>query len=349
MSRVRREGLAVAAALALALLAPREASGAFIVIGPSRDNTLIEDPNGAFSDGAGPSFFVGRVDVISAGTIRRGVIAFDIAGRIPAGSNIINVSLTLNMSKSTTGPQPVSLHRLLSNWGEGTSFTSGGGGAPSTPNDATWVHTFYNTAFWAKPGGDFASTPSTTVQVSLIGQYTLLSTPGMVADVQAWLDNPPRNFGWIVLGNETVIATAQRFDSRENLTPSVRPMLTVEYTAAAPPAGRVPEGSAAGPPLTVEPAGIGDLRLSWGGSCLSTDADYEIYAGAIGDFAGYSPVACSTGGATATTITPAPGSRFYLVVPRNAVREGSYGVDSQGRERAPGISACLPQSIGACP
>ena len=49
----------------------------------------------------------------------------------------------------------------------------------------------------------------------------------MVADVQEWLDSPASNFGWLVLGDETAIATAKRFDTRESASP---PMLTIQYT-----------------------------------------------------------------------------------------------------------------------
>ena len=54
----------------------------------------------------------------------------------------------------------------------------------------------------------------------------------MVADVQSWLDNPASNFGWLVLGDETAIATAKRFDTRESASP---PVLTIEYTPASRP------------------------------------------------------------------------------------------------------------------
>lgn len=50
----------------------------------------------------------------------------------------------------------------------------------------------------------------------------------MIADVQAWLDNPASNFGWLVLGDETGIATAKRFDTRESASP---PVLTIAYIA----------------------------------------------------------------------------------------------------------------------
>jgi hypothetical protein len=138
--------------------------------------------------------------------------------------------------------------------------------------------------------------------------------------------------------------------SRENLIASARPSLTVEFSAGQAGAGSVPDGGRVpGTPLTVEHAAGGDIRLSWGGSCVANDSDFEIYAGDMGDFTVYAPKVCSTAGATTLAFTPAAGSEFYLVVPRNAAREGSYGTDSSAEERLPGISACLPQAIAACP
>ena len=88
--------------------------------------------------------------------------------------------------------------------------------------------------------------------------------------------------------------------------------------------------------------------LSWGPSCQSSDNDYEIYAGVVGDFGSRVPVICSTDGDTTTTITPTPGNSYYLVVPRGPTREGSYGTDSDGNERAPAIGPCSAQVIGSC-
>ena len=113
--------------------------------------------------------------------------------------------------------------------------------------------------------------------------------------------------------------------------------------SAAPPAGEVPNGT-----LTVAREGDGDLALSWSASCAATDTDYAIYEGQIGDFTSHSNVLCSTGGGTTQTLTPGPGNTYYLVVPRNAAVEGSYGVDSEGVERLPGASSCLPYMIGGC-
>ena len=211
---------------ALGFVGRTSVSAAIINITPSKDNTLYEyDPDeGDHSNGAGFHFFSGENGM---GELRRGVLAFDVAGTIPAGSTITAVSLTMNMSMTPTGAQTVELHTLLADWGEGTSQApmGEGDGAPATPNDATWRHRFFDSVFWTTQGGDFSATISASQSVGGIGQYTWTSAQ-MVADVQSWLDNPASNFGWLVLGDETAIATAKRFDTRESASP---PMLTIEF------------------------------------------------------------------------------------------------------------------------
>ena len=54
----------------------------------------------------------------------------------------------------------------------------------------------------------------------------------MVADVQAWLDNPTENFGWIVIGNESTHTTAKRFDTWENSNAVNHPKIEVTYDAS---------------------------------------------------------------------------------------------------------------------
>jgi hypothetical protein len=114
-------------------------------------------------------------------------------------------------------------------------------------------------------------------------------------------------------------------------------------------AGQVPDGNdLPGSQLMVGRGSGGELNLSWGISCQAGDVDFAIYEGTLGDFASHLPKTCSTSGATSASITPASGSRYYLVVPLSTNREGSYGTAGAGVERAPGSPACLPQSIGAC-
>jgi hypothetical protein len=199
-------------------------------IQPQKDNTLYESPAGSLSNGSGPGMFCGRS---GTGLTRRALVRFDVAGAIPPGSTVNSATLSLNVSMSLIGEVPVSLHRVLADWGEGASVSmvSGGGqGAPAEPGDATWVHTYYNTQVWATVGGDFTPTPSATHPVAGTGPYTWGSTAGMVADVQAWLDAPAANYGWLIGGDESAPATARRFDTREHLVAAQRPVLTVDFT-----------------------------------------------------------------------------------------------------------------------
>ena len=114
------------------------------------------------------------------------------------------------------------------------------------------------------------------------------------------------------------------------------------------PAGGVPDGDTiAGEPLTVERKPLGRVELDWSASCTPTDTDYEVYEGVLGDFTSHVAVACSTEGAT--TLTFAAGdAAYFLVVPRNASREGSYGSDSAGNERPKAAAPCLAQEVTAC-
>jgi hypothetical protein len=212
------------------------ASAATISIMPSKDNTLYEfDPaEGDHSNGAGFHFFAGET---AMSELRRGVLAFNIAGSIPPGSTITAVSLSLNMSRTLLDTaRIVELHKLLADWGEGTSHAPGeeGDGAPATTNDATWRHRFFDTIFWATQGGDFSATVSASQSVGPVGQYTW-SSAQMVADVQSWLDNPASNFGWLVLGDESGSGTSKRFDTRESASP---PVLTIQYRATPTPRAR---------------------------------------------------------------------------------------------------------------
>jgi spore coat protein A len=208
---------------------------AVVDIPASKDNTLY-DNNSPLSNGAGDYFFAG---ITQSRKIRRGVIAFDLAASIPAGSTVNSVTLTLYMSRTTAEDETIDLHRLVADWGEGTSQATGeeGGGASPTPGDATWDHTFYDTDFWAVPGGDFIAGASASQVVGLALGYYAWTSAGMVSDVQAWVDDPSSNFGWILIGRETDRRSAKRFDSRTNPALAQRPVLTVDYTPAGDPSG----------------------------------------------------------------------------------------------------------------
>jgi FtsP/CotA-like multicopper oxidase with cupredoxin domain len=206
-----------------------------VLLTPGKDNTLYQPASGdaTNSNGAGEHLFTGRTD---DGYIRRAVVAFNITNFVPPASTITNAILTLYLSRTRDATEPVTLHRMLANWGEGTSNATQeeGRGAPATLGDATWYHRFYPTSQWSAVGGDFRATASAAMTVNRDGAFYSWSSPGLVADVQAWLDNPGTNFGWLIKGGESAAKTTKRFDSRDAATPSQRPVLRVEFISMAP-------------------------------------------------------------------------------------------------------------------
>ena len=204
------------------------AAATTVVLAPVRDNTLYQSATGALSNGAGAYFFAGATAGLA---LRRAVLAFDVAGNVPAGAQIASARLELRMTRALEGARTVELRRLTADWGEGTSDADGseGDGAAATLGDATWIHTFWATTTWASAGGDFAATASASQTVDGIATYSWGPTAAMASDVQSWLDAPEGNFGWVLIGDESISATAKRFNSRENGDTPNRPKLEIVY------------------------------------------------------------------------------------------------------------------------
>jgi len=123
-------------------------------------------------------------------------------------------------------------------------------------------------------------------------------------------------------------------------------MLTISAT---PPSGGVPDGFLIpGTPLQIAHAAAGRIALSWGVSCGGLDTDFIVYESGSPDMHDARPLGCTTQGARAMTVDPPAGMVFYLVVPRSASNEGSWGYRSDGSPRPQSPSACLPQLLSTC-
>jgi hypothetical protein len=219
-----------------------DASAATITVGASRDGTIYSNHTDRGSGGG---------NALISGTNgqddpRRALLAFDIAGHVPAGAKICGVTMSLELGALPTDPTEMSLietHRLLADWGEGTtqqqippndSLGGTGQGAPAAGGDVTWSSRFWGAAPvpWNTPGGDFASSASSaaTIGQAIGGRYRWPSTPEAVSDVQGWLDNPATNFGWMLVnGDESSMSTFRVFFSRHVATAALRPQLTIDY------------------------------------------------------------------------------------------------------------------------
>jgi hypothetical protein len=222
--------MAVRACLGVAALSATllgHAAGAeTVVLVASHDATLIESDQGELANGAGP-LFAGRNNAAS-NSRRRALLAFDVVDAVPAGAWVTGVALELEVEPSNPVVIDMGLHRVLTAWSEGPSVAFGGGGAPAEPGDVTWLHTRYDSEFWDEPGGDFDPLASAVTSVGDVGLYAW-QAPGLVADVQAWLDDPASNFGWILVGGEEARQTAKIFSSRESEVEASRPRLVVEF------------------------------------------------------------------------------------------------------------------------
>lgn len=197
---------------------------------PSKDTTLLESAKGDLANSEGQTIFVGRTGQ-PQDSKRRGLIAFDLAGAIPARSRIMSVTLTMTLQLSAGGDQPstINLYRVSRFWKEGTSLAQGGRGAEAQAGDATWIHSVYPTSRWSRAGGDYLKVSSAKTEISAPAAYTWNSTPRLVADVQLWVNSPKKNFGWILIGDEAKAATAKVFHSSEATDETLRPQLTVTF------------------------------------------------------------------------------------------------------------------------
>ena len=255
--------LAVASAIAGAATADT------LTINPAADGTLIQ-PNdgGQYSLGAAYNFYCGRTGTNGGGTLRRGLLRFDLAS-IPVGSTVTSVSLRLYMSQTSGGASNCGLHRVQQAWGEGTSFAFGGGGTLPEPNDVTWTHRVWPTLQWSVPGGSYVGTASAVRSVNGAGTYTWASTAALVADVQGWVNDRESNFGWAVVGDEVTLNSAKKFEARESGTPAYRPTLVVNYVPAAAIPGDV-NGDG-----KVNGADIGVLLAAWGATSGASDVNRD--------------------------------------------------------------------------
>src|SRR3954469_4349976 len=73
----------------------RSADAASVTVRPSKDNTIYG--NADLSNGAGKFLFAGSNGANGGGRALRSLLAFDLAGQIPAGATINSVTLTLRV------------------------------------------------------------------------------------------------------------------------------------------------------------------------------------------------------------------------------------------------------------
>jgi hypothetical protein len=216
------------------LLTPVYAMNQTVYIVASKDNTLIQNLQGSLSNGSGPYLFVGRTNQ-QANNLRRSLVHFDVASALPSGARIKSAQLVLYLSKSQGFTVDISLHRVLNDWGQGSSYATGGSGAPAELEDATWLHTFYPDFFWTTMGGDYVMDASVVIKVGPDKGSYIWESRKMIEDLESWMMNPGENYGWILIGDENSPQSVMGFSSREVTcsdrasSTEVPPILMVTY------------------------------------------------------------------------------------------------------------------------
>lgn len=194
------------------------------------DTSLHEEPGAADNNfGGGGSITAGGRN---QGGRTRALLRFDIAGALPAGIVINSAALTVKVSNANGPNSTFALHPVLAAWSEGVG-SDGSFGSPALPGETTWNDRVAPDTSWTTGGGDFAPAASATQAVAGVGSYTFTGA-GLAADVQAWLNHPGTNFGWLLRSqDEGTIGTIRRFASR--LDGAAPPTLAIDYSESVPP------------------------------------------------------------------------------------------------------------------
>jgi hypothetical protein len=205
--------------LAGCLFMPRSLSAETLSFAVAADTGIREfSPTIAF--GGNQVVIAGTTGPLSGSTHNRGLFRFDLS-TIPSQAVISDVRVTFGVVR--VPPSQVDadfgLYPILQSWAEGS---------------ATWNNPG---STWHGAGGvaglDYATASSATRAIDpVLGNYTFASTAGLTSDVQAWVNNPAANFGWMLLTDqEGVDFTARQFGAREG---GAAAMLEVTFSVPEP-------------------------------------------------------------------------------------------------------------------
>ncbi len=147
---------------------------------------------------------------IGGASAKTGLIRFDSLfgngpGQIPLGSTIHSASLRVNVTTGTTAESTITLHRVLANWSEASTWNMLGNGLSRDDVEVATV-------------ADSLVTGTTATGFQTI--------TGLEESLQAWSDGETNN-GWALFGDHT---SAWTFRSSEGATSTQRPMLIVDFT-----------------------------------------------------------------------------------------------------------------------
>jgi hypothetical protein len=186
------------------------------------------------------------------GGVTQGLIQFEnlfgnAAGQIPLGSTITSASLTVFVIDTSGSSAQVTLHRMLTDWNEASTWNSLTDGVSLNDVEAAVV------------------ADSTLADPDVNGFQTFT---GLAGAVQAWA-NGADNHGWVIVIDST---NGWDFRTSEHSTVAQRPALTISFT---PPQSAVLDLDADNSSGTVG-SGFATSFTEAGGNVLIADADASI-------------------------------------------------------------------------
>lgn len=298
--------------LIILLLWQSSISQTTVVLTADKDNTIYSSFTGN-SNGAGQYLFVGQNAAANNNSVQRALLHFNTA-TIPAGATITAATLTIYTNKTAPNATGIELHKVNSDWGEGTSDAAGNeaSGAPATTGDATWSQRMFPSTSWSVGGGDFVAASSggiANVEAG-IGSVTALTISGaaLVAVIQSWINTPASNFGWAIISNdEQASASVKRLISRNSTTVAQRPSISITYTAVLPVTLRQFSGAAAGKQVNLKWQTVNEINNHHFAIEHSTDGTNFNSVGTVNASTNASVV----NNYTFTHVNLAPGNHYY--------------------------------------
>ncbi len=171
------------------------------------EDTYVKSTSPTTDRGAEVEIYADDDSLSSAGLIRFGDIFGNGANQIPPGSVINSASLSIYVTHRDL-LDDVSVHRMLSAWDESSTYNSLGSGVQSN-------------------GIEAAATAELTLDAGALGWSNI---GGLQSTVQAWSDGAA-NHGWAFISDD---ADGWAFASSEHADNTIRPYLTIDYTAPDP-------------------------------------------------------------------------------------------------------------------
>ena len=212
-------------------LVPAPVNPAPVVLTAVKDSTIFSETGGGgeqLANGQGPLF----TGASSTGDIRRAMLRFDLSS-FPVGSRFSAAMLQVHVSQAETGAatqRNTLLHRMLVDWGEGSSFSATSGVAAQA-GDATWLNSFFSSTApvaWSNDGGDYNASISAGFGLYAQTGFRSFLNPHMMNDVHAWVATPGSNFGWLLSNIDAPsTSTTKTLASREDADTTKRPQLVL--------------------------------------------------------------------------------------------------------------------------